>query len=96
VVLGKTVGQTKVYATIAGHSDSATVTVVAGPPPQPMTKPQPLASFDLNVSSLATDANELDAGAAPTGSPYAATITGFGALTVSPYLAQFKLSRKTP
>jgi hypothetical protein len=50
VMYGKTLGTTKVYATIDGHTDSATVTVVPALPNQP---PAPVvASFDLNAVIL--------------------------------------------
>lgn len=51
VMYGKALGTTKVYATIEGHTDSATVTVVsAAPTPTPTPTPAPVASFDLNAS----------------------------------------------
>ena len=49
IVFGKAVGTTKVYATIDGHTDSATVTVVSTPP-TPTPAPQPVASFNLDVT----------------------------------------------
>jgi hypothetical protein len=47
VMYGKTLGTTRVYATIDGHTDSATVTVVPALPNQP--PPPVVASFDLNA-----------------------------------------------
>jgi hypothetical protein len=59
-VKGVALGTTKVYATINGHTDSATVTVIDAPPPPPVSNPTPpepgIASFDFNgkiVSQLA-------------------------------------------
>jgi Bacterial Ig-like domain (group 2). len=48
IVYGKAVGTTKVYATIEGHTDSATVTVDSAAP-APTPAPQPVASFNLEV-----------------------------------------------
>jgi hypothetical protein len=47
VIYGKALGTTKVFATIQGHTDSATVTVVPSLPTQP--PPPVVASFDLNA-----------------------------------------------
>jgi hypothetical protein len=50
VMYGKALGTTKVFATLEGHTDSATVTVVPAPSNQP--PPPVLASFDLNATIL--------------------------------------------
>jgi hypothetical protein len=47
LVYGAAGGTTKVYATINGHTDSATVTVTPAPPAPPL--PPVVASFDLNA-----------------------------------------------
>jgi len=49
IMYGKAIGTTKVYATIEGHSDSATVTVVSAPPVQTPPTTPPVATFDLNA-----------------------------------------------
>lgn len=48
VIYGKALGTAEVYATIQGHTDSATVTVVPALPNQPPPSPA-VASFDLNA-----------------------------------------------
>jgi hypothetical protein len=57
VVYGKAVGTTKIYGTVDGHTDSASITVttpVPPPPPPPDTGrgPRPVASFALNVLTV--------------------------------------------
>jgi hypothetical protein len=52
IMYGKTLGTTKVYATVDGHSDSATVTVTPAPPVQ--TPPPGVASFDLRAIIVGT------------------------------------------
>jgi hypothetical protein len=57
IIYGKAMGSAKVYATVDGHTDSATIIVTAPvpppPPPPPPTDsgkiPQPVAKFALNV-----------------------------------------------
>jgi hypothetical protein len=55
VVYGKAVGTAKIYGTVDGHADSATVTVTTPLPPPPdtvVTVPAPVSSFTLNVVTL--------------------------------------------
>jgi hypothetical protein len=52
IMYGKALGTTKVYATVDGHSDSATVTVVSAPPVQ--APPPGVASFDLRTIIVGT------------------------------------------
>jgi hypothetical protein len=52
IIYGKAIGTAKVYATIDGHTDSATVTVVSAPPVQ--TPPPAVASFDLGAVVVGT------------------------------------------
>jgi len=54
IVFGKTLGTAKVYATVDGHTDSASITVTAPittPPPRDTgtTQPAPVATFSLAV-----------------------------------------------
>lgn len=49
---GKAIGTTKVYATIDGHTDSATVTVTTALPSQPPSPSPAVASFDLDAVVL--------------------------------------------
>jgi hypothetical protein len=53
-IVGKALGTAKIYATVAGHTDSTTVTVTAAPATPPPTTLQPgVASFDMNVKVAA-------------------------------------------
>ena len=55
IVYGKAVGTAKIYATVDGFTDSATITVTTPPPPPPPPRdtvpslPPPVATFSLNV-----------------------------------------------
>jgi hypothetical protein len=58
IVYAKSVGTAKIYATVDGHTDSATITVTTPPPPPPPPRdtvpslPPPVASFTLNVTMV--------------------------------------------
>jgi len=52
VVHGKALGTATVYATVDGHTDSATVTVVPTPPPPPPPPPPAVAEFNMTVVAL--------------------------------------------
>ena len=50
VAFGKALGTAKVYATVDGHTDSATVTVIDAPPQTPPPSPEPgVAQFNFAV-----------------------------------------------
>ena len=53
IVYANAVGTAKIYATVEGHSDSATVTVVPAPPPPPPPPPvQHVAEFNMTVVAM--------------------------------------------
>jgi Bacterial Ig-like domain (group 2) len=53
IVYAIAVGTAKIYATVDGHSDSATVTVVPAPPPPPPPPPvQHVAEFNMTVVAM--------------------------------------------
>ena len=53
VVRGISVGTAKIYATVDGHTDSATVTVVPTPPPPPPPPPPAAAVAEFNMVVVA-------------------------------------------
>jgi hypothetical protein len=53
VVRGISIGTAKIYATVDGHTDSATVTVVPTPPPPPPPPPPAAAVAEFNMVVVA-------------------------------------------
>ena len=51
VVFAVAVGTAKIYASVDGHTDSATVTVIPAPPPPP-PPPGPVAEFNMTVVAM--------------------------------------------
>jgi hypothetical protein len=51
VVFAVAVGTAKIYASVDGHADSATVTVIPAPPPPP-PPPGPVAEFNMTVVAM--------------------------------------------
>jgi hypothetical protein len=50
VIYGKALGTTKIYASVDGFKDSATVMIIQGPPPPPPpTQTAPVAEFNMTV-----------------------------------------------